>query len=344
MKTKSKLAITALILMSFNQIAYAQSEGSHGGSVMLCQDKVELAEFKEVRLRPGLSSKMKINYSEDSIEKQIQAAIDLLKKSDADVASVISTYIDAVRSKASPITGYDWGSSGDVNDFPQDVSGCMLKTAVYYFNDYRIEYRNDLYEPMSKTDKAGLWVHEAIYRLAREKSHIDKTRPVRRLVEQLFSKNPNQNLIGWLVKKYLKSPSEVSEMSSSINLVQLEPGHEHKLRVYTKNFTLAPNAVPSGVIIANEVFDDDTATSINSLVPDSTVYITFVQTVACTMGAAENGYSLGISVKINDDAGKTIFSNSYSFNYSKGTFGGRNEYAYVILIPSNVLLYEEGIL
>ena len=51
MKTKSKLAISALILMSLNQIAYAQSEGSHGG-VQECSEYHDMM----VQLNTALSA------------------------------------------------------------------------------------------------------------------------------------------------------------------------------------------------------------------------------------------------------------------------------------------------
>ena len=59
--------------------AYAgKGSGSHGSNVSVCGNKVELADLREVDLRPGLKAQMSIPLSQKPVDEQIQIALQKL--------------------------------------------------------------------------------------------------------------------------------------------------------------------------------------------------------------------------------------------------------------------------
>jgi hypothetical protein len=144
-----------------------------------------------------------MTYSNDSVDAQIASAIARLRMVDASISEAVASNIQQIRANAVPIQGYDWGFSNDVNFYPIP-DGCELRTVVHYWAEDMIEYRSDLYEKLSPTDQAGLWVHEGIFKLYRDFSKDSLTLSTRRIVALLFAQETPMNLLKQMVYKNLK--------------------------------------------------------------------------------------------------------------------------------------------
>jgi hypothetical protein len=209
-KLVSNLIIMAISLTAFSAVAIAGNEGgtgAHGGSGIICGNQVELAEFREVLERPGLKNILTITQSTTPVDEQIASAIFRLRSIDPVIADKVEKNIREIRSVAMPMIGYDWGFSNDVNYYPVPDS-CELRTIVHYWADDMIEYRSDLYNKLSPTAQAGLWVHEGVFKLYRDSTRDNLTLPTRRIVALLFA---NENLTSFLKQMVKKSLTDQTE-------------------------------------------------------------------------------------------------------------------------------------
>jgi len=178
------------------------NEGPYGGGGMFCNvgdahtnatgwilDLWEAEAFK----------KMPITRTDEPVNKQLQNALLLYSKmTQMDQTEIVQTawklYQDvAVDHKNPPPNGLVIAPPTDVSAqfIPTPGSVCqMLGVAAYQdamdilFVDY------DLYAALLTTDKAGLFVHESVYKYLRDHYHVGDSIPARNLTACIFADQP----------------------------------------------------------------------------------------------------------------------------------------------------------
>lgn len=219
-----KIILSLIIVSSSISYAAAGGSGSHGSNVSVCGNSVELADLREVSLRPGLNARLNIQESDDSVDQQIERALKRLDQLDQTLGSKIRAYVSEIRSTTRFIETYDWGFSNDVNLYPVE-KGCELRTVVHYFYDNFIEVRKDLFDRLSKTHQAATWVHEGVFRAYRETNEDSLSLVTRRLVAYLFSDSQDVELAQSLLYRYFVSKSIASKDISSSTSSRLDLRH-----------------------------------------------------------------------------------------------------------------------
>lgn len=200
-----EFSIAALVLMTSMNItkAIAESKGGGGGTVLDCGGSVKLADFEEIKYRRGLQGKLIIPESTANVEEQVNRAIGVISQGNTKIAEKLSKELKVLNSSMEEVgADYEWALTPDVGFFPVPL-GCALKNAVMYLDSGDIEINMRLYNKLSPTHKAGLKIHEIVYKVMRDSQKQESTLPTRRLTALAFSQTPDAELLESLVLKYL---------------------------------------------------------------------------------------------------------------------------------------------
>lgn len=159
----NKLFIFFLVALT-NQ-AFAGGDKGHGGIVVECGDQVELADFHEVRVLPGLSSKIQIvQYKGDHFEIARQKLEEYSKIISKDrFHKFYRKELDQLKNVNWMQDSLYWNSTDDLGIFPNDKKCNEPVNVIHYFEKDYIFGNQSLFDRMSTTAKAGLLVHEVLY-------------------------------------------------------------------------------------------------------------------------------------------------------------------------------------
>ncbi len=203
-----KKTLFTLVLALSSTISFGGQEG-HGGIVLKCGDKVELADFWEAKLLHKKDPKFELVSSEENVSAQVmqafkklasfRAAQEIGLKAD-DLFKVYQDMID----KARPISSDEvyWQFSDDLGLFKKIPANCSLDNVIHYLRDNYIDKREDYYEQLSMTEKAALWVHEVLYRKLRDNGQTT-SHAARRITAFLFSNLEDQEVASGLILGFL---------------------------------------------------------------------------------------------------------------------------------------------
>lgn len=193
------LAQIGLILSGWFLVSqsFAGDSRGNGGGGVICKGNektsVQLLDFWEAE---GLKN-LKIKKSEDSIPKQIEAALQvLLDKGQYAYSGYLKGYANEFYSNVE-VKGLGFLPEGVSIFPPRDAmnkfikTGCELGGIVLFDDDYKVlDVDRSLYQLLSPTDKAGLFVHEAVYRVLRERFQVTDSIVARNLTACMFSETP----------------------------------------------------------------------------------------------------------------------------------------------------------
>lgn len=195
-----KILLPMMMLISMNSFA---NEKGNGGTVLDCGEKVVLADFEEVKLRAGLRGKIEIAESSVYFQEQIHAVIRKVRDINSTVSEDLEKTVATFIAEVSEIEGnYEWTITPDIGPFPVP-RGCKLKNTVMYIDNGPVELNSDLFNKLSETHKAGIIIHEAVYKLMRDRGVEGSAVPARRLTAMLFAQNPDMEILKSLVTRYL---------------------------------------------------------------------------------------------------------------------------------------------
>jgi hypothetical protein len=174
----------------YSGVAFAGNETSGGGAVAVCRDSAgrilsaQLLDLYEGEIRFGLS----IPRSKDSADFQLGQMLSRLDGHPVlrgRLALAIREVIQRIEFLPSGV-----GLSPGV-DLGQDYGvivpeGCRLEYAAFYEATGKIKVARGVFSALPPTDQAALVVHEAVYRLARDRGHRNSAKS-RVLTATLFA-------------------------------------------------------------------------------------------------------------------------------------------------------------
>lgn len=192
MKEVKMKKIVLFILASFYAInMYALgTETSGGGGAAVCRDQYKnitsayLLDLYEGKYRFNLNIPQTAQNPDDQIIKAISKIQDpvikqLIKQTIADIINRASFLPNGVSLSPSTDLGKDYGAV--VPD------GCVIEPIGFYESSGVLKISKSIYKALSETDKAAFFVHEAIYKLARDMVYQQDSALSRKLVATMFS-------------------------------------------------------------------------------------------------------------------------------------------------------------
>jgi len=198
------LKTTAYILIFFSSIFTYAGDSGHGGGGYVCPQKdgttnVVLVDIWEANLRVHLANKSysKIPLSDADLYKQVNEALIRLSTVNKAFAEKVKKELQYIEQNYTEAPAYALISE------PQDVSpdlgprGCKLKGVATYIDNFWngegvlwIDMKH--FNNMHVTHQAALFVHEAVYKVLRERSLIEiNSVNTRKIVGILFSSKIN---------------------------------------------------------------------------------------------------------------------------------------------------------
>ncbi len=176
-----------------------------GGHGIVCKDKTIFLDTYESEIKYG----NKISELTGDLNSRLAVVI---KKINNQLAAPYSIMIhDAltyVQSKSYSkyladgliiAPGLDLGNEDGVI-MPQ---GCQLTAVGYYSATGFLEVSKTTYEKLSLTEQAAFWIHEAVYKVARDLGRVSDSMRVRKFVGYLFSENVDAEKLNLYFKEMI---------------------------------------------------------------------------------------------------------------------------------------------
>jgi hypothetical protein len=190
---KLTFLMVALQIATAVPAAYSGHETGHGGGVVVCRDSqgkvqsAELLDFWEASALNGLT----IIRKNDPVDQQIREAIERLTRWKPSLGKEVhKTYEDLQNIRRDVPEGVAVTPPTDA-DLDLIKEGCALEGVAKYVKKYpdpAILYMNPrLLAELPKSDQAALWLHEAIYKVFRQKYSAKDSTQARRFASLLFS-------------------------------------------------------------------------------------------------------------------------------------------------------------
>ncbi len=182
----------ALVLTSFQVFAQADSKGGGGGATVVCKNSdgtiktVKLLDLYQIEMNSRTVPRSQLNW-----KKQLNSI--LLKKKDQFVANDIFEVLEKVKVKMLPLNitlrqPYDLG-----NDSVLIEDGCTIEWVAFYKDgDDSLQIVAKYFNLMGPTDKAALFLHEAIYKMFRKREDTNSSR-TREVVGEIFARDTDHS-------------------------------------------------------------------------------------------------------------------------------------------------------
>lgn len=180
-----------ILLLSLNAFSAAKSgqDKGNGGGGHACGDSVELYDFYEGRnpLLHGIQV-----WETDpalSVEDYIEKAMSHLKKDVPRIGHYIEKRVKDILEIPYDKLVFPILIPRTLDaDIPLIGEGCEFKQVASWNDRFdKIFFSRSVFEKMDNKSKAGLYVHEAMYKIARESGLGQNSDAVRKLVAQIFS-------------------------------------------------------------------------------------------------------------------------------------------------------------
>lgn len=190
--TQEEVLPTTTISSPSNSMFGGESSGGGGGFYCATNNQTEVLDLWEGQAVYGFN----INRSDEEVVTQIKSALDKLKVIIPLLHDDVKEIIFGLKETAEILP------AGTTLAFPHDAlpdytkEGCNLIGLMFYdsFKEAVMYEESSIQKLQSKTDEAALWVHEAIYKVLRDKFKEANSRATRRLVGCLFSDNCGEKL------------------------------------------------------------------------------------------------------------------------------------------------------
>jgi hypothetical protein len=193
---KSVIALS-LALVPATALARGGDVGN-GGGAYICQDPhgriksallLDLWEGQRDWKKQGLP--YKIQKSNAPVETQIEQAMQKLMNSDPNLFAKVNAMLPIVRAHVDHLVGEDLPPPTDT-DYTHYPHGCPLGGVAAFHDDTGVlEIQDEIVAAFtSRTDEAALYLHEALYKVLRERVGETTSIRTRKLVAKLFSDFP----------------------------------------------------------------------------------------------------------------------------------------------------------
>lgn len=190
----------AIASLSASLPAYAVQEG-HGGVSLVCRDSkkkivsAQLLDLFEGRNEYGYQFQVR----NEDYREQIHRVINLLRDHCILQGDEIEARIIAIMSRRVMVES-DIELILSQDAFPLiRKRGCSFEQVATYAHDDGVMIQPEIFEQLSETHKAALYVHEAIYLLAREELGVERSTKVRKAVAYLFSEGVESAVLQRLI-------------------------------------------------------------------------------------------------------------------------------------------------
>jgi hypothetical protein len=175
------VALLALAIFAFVQpkIAFAANEVGNGGNVISCSNRMELLDLFEARsLRgreilkyPDVKNQPDNKPRQKELVEVIQLAterVSILSKFDPKTAQICSLFLKALETETDFLDSIELSTIDDSKHLAVP-KGCQVKQLAIFRKDIsvgekRLLVNKLLWSRLSKVDKVGLVLHEALYR------------------------------------------------------------------------------------------------------------------------------------------------------------------------------------
>ena len=197
MKAKQILVVVADSLFAgLTNRGIAGHESGNGGGGMVCREKqpisVKLLDFWEAEALKGIE----IRRTSASVYDQIQDAIQALTAQgqgglvpNRHALDKLYYHVEVEHKGFLPPSVGIAPPSDALNSFI--AKGCGLEGIALYDDEYNtLDLDRELYDALGSTDRAGLFIHEAIYKRLRDVFHVPDSRVARNLTACAFSTTP----------------------------------------------------------------------------------------------------------------------------------------------------------
>lgn len=183
--------LTIITFLVAGQLVKAGQEVGNGGYSVVCRDKnMKITEAHILDLFEAENIGLTIRYTKDEVEVQLKNLIDKLDENSG-VGFEISKQLKLVKQKAKFIKKKTVGMPLTSDAFPKlKQKGCEYEQlATYYTNNDEnfLLIDSEIYDAISKTDRAALWMHEVLYKMNREFNNATDSLKTRELVGHLVS-------------------------------------------------------------------------------------------------------------------------------------------------------------
>ncbi len=176
MQTVNKMIILSMLLMALSAMTHADEVGN-GGGAFVCRDsqgKIESAEL--VDLFEGRREPYFLNISttnDSSMESQMNAAVEKIKLHAPDLSPKFKEALNYTLQRKRFIE-----SNEELLEFRDDLQvigkkGCPREQLANFTPLGVVLVDAEIYNAMDNTNKAALWVHEAIYKVLRGEGDTD---------------------------------------------------------------------------------------------------------------------------------------------------------------------------
>jgi len=196
-RTVGLLATT--IIFSLTSSPSAAGEGNtdgHGGSGVVCRDRLgaitsaAVLDLYEAERLVYNGRRAKIVRSEESLDIQLEKVYQKLEQVGAYEALGLKSLIQGARNAIQEIPG-DAGLEpvDDIATALRPKGNCKLEQIANFLSTEQILVDNEIWRKLSKTDRAALIVHEAVYLLERGLDKTTNSRRARRITGAIFDQN-----------------------------------------------------------------------------------------------------------------------------------------------------------
>lgn len=274
----TKLLAAVAMFSVISTFAADGTKDGGGGGAYVCRNadgailKSMLADLWEAEKTPfrwpNHKGKLHVSKSNEDAKQQFQKALSKLASADPKFAAMVGSEMEKI-----------WAG---LEIMPEDVSiavpddlkvgyfptGCAPEGMMFYNDEAdKLHIREDIFQKLeTQTDVAAAWMHEAVYKILREKALHQTSKYARRLVACLFSANTD-----CLAAKQAEIPTDrVAYQCTGETFELLAVPEEkitdpksflsgsHKLRViYTKTGKLGLRYSPENIqviqLVGNEV-------------------------------------------------------------------------------------------
>lgn len=182
-----------LNLLAASQAAWAAGPSSGGGGpAVVCRGadgkiaRAELLDLYEGRIRFGFSPAP----SSAPVDEQVERAMARLRTLDGFMAMDVQTALVAIHRRVTFLPdGVIMAPGVDLGESQAALipDGCELAYVGYFESDGTLRVSKTVFDKLSPTDQAALFIHEAIYLSARTIARAKNSLATRALVAYLFS-------------------------------------------------------------------------------------------------------------------------------------------------------------
>jgi len=218
----SLISCFVVLLSAFYGSAWAGTGSSGGGPSVVCNGPdgkiatAQILDLEEAGVRFGLT----LASSSEPAVAQLTTAFNRLAGQNWFLASDVEDALSIVESKVAFLPpGYVMAPGVDLGDSYAAIipEGCSLEYAGYYESDGTLRISRDIWNHLDQTNRAALFMHEALYMVARNVSGQDNSLISRELNGYLFSTvqdlsviQPIAEQITWDARSYAQVGSNVA--------------------------------------------------------------------------------------------------------------------------------------